>query len=188
MAAVRDAMGNGGEICLAELESPPDCLLKTPLEYILADHFRQRCLCAGLRRIAERRGSGRGAAVAIISYLTTELPRHHQDEDQDLYPALRRRVRPEDELGGILERLEDDHRQAEAQAGAIVDALSAPPGIDPVVIDQSAAQLMLSYAVTEHRHLAIENGIVLVIARKRLKSQDIKALSEAMKSRRGIVS
>jgi hemerythrin-like domain-containing protein len=176
-----------GAAAVGGLELPPPSLLEQPLEYILADHFRQRCLCAELQEIAGRCGSARDRADAIVSYLHHDLPRHHQDEDEDLFPALRLRAHPEDELQGILERLALDHRQTETQAGTIADALAAPPAVDPIAIDQETAELMRSFAATEHRHLAIENGIVLVIARKRLKPRDLRSISEAMKARRGLV-
>jgi hypothetical protein len=45
---------------------------------------------------------------------------------------------------------------------------------------------MLAYAASEYRHLSVENGIMLVIARKRLTAADIKAIARAMKARRGV--
>jgi hypothetical protein len=45
---------------------------------------------------------------------------------------------------------------------------------------------MKAYAASEHRHLAMENSIVMAIARIRLKSADLAAISQAMKQRRGV--
>ncbi|MEZ5817111.1 MAG: hemerythrin domain-containing protein [Hyphomicrobiaceae bacterium] len=177
-----------GKGFLVGLEPPPDTLLDSPLDYILADHFRQRCLCARLRGMAEDGTSTSDVAKPIVSYLKKDLPRHHEDEDRDIYPVLLRRARSEDEIEGILERLALDHRQTEDQAGAIIEALTAPHDADLIVLDPNTTNLMRAFAATEHRHLAIENGIVLVIARRRLRPQDISKISSTMKSRRGLGS
>jgi len=68
------------------------------------------------------------------------------------------------------------------------EALAARPADDPVDLDVATAELLLAFASREHRHLAIENAIVMVIARRRLTSADLAAMSRAMKARRGIAS
>jgi hypothetical protein len=45
---------------------------------------------------------------------------------------------------------------------------------------------MIAYVEGEQRHLSVEAGIVLVIARKRLASADLRELSRSMKTRRGV--
>jgi hypothetical protein len=146
------------------LAPPPLRLLERPLEYLLADHFRQRSLCAELRAIADKRSVARGVADAM----------------------MRRRLRREDNLGVILAQLIEDHRQTETMSEEIVEALAGDAAADPIAISQTIAQLILAFADSEHRHLAIENGIVLVIARKRLGHSDLNDISRKMKMRRGI--
>ena len=133
------------------LEPPPDSLLDTPLDYILADHFRQRCLCAELRGISQSNAATRVQSNTIASYLRQDLPRHHRDEDEDIYPILLRRVRPEDEIGGILERLASDHRQTETQAGIIAEAPTVPKPACCIDLNPAAVKLIRSFAATEHR-------------------------------------
>lgn len=168
------------------LESLPFALLDDPLEYILADHFRQRSLCAMLRQFAGQGFAPRREADQIIAFLGRDLEIHHADEEEDLFPVLRRRALPEDDLGAALARLTADHRQSGPMAEAIVDALAARPADDPVLLPPAIRELMLAYAASEHRHLAVENGIVMAIARIRLKRSDLKAISRAMKFRRGV--
>ena len=45
---------------------------------------------------------------------------------------------------------------------------------------------MQAYASSEGGHLAIENGIVLAIARIRLTRGDLGAMARGMKARRGV--
>lgn len=93
---------------------------------------------------------------------------HHADEDEDLFPAVRRKSLPEDNLGPVLARLADDHRRSDVIVEDIVAALAMHPERDTVRIGPGAGELMQVYAADEQRHLAIENGVVLVIASIRL--------------------
>ncbi len=168
------------------LEPLPLALLDDPLEYILADHARQRALCEGLRRLAATGLAPLAEADHIVTYLGRDLDWHHEDEDRDLFPMLARRALPEDDLGPALVRLGEDHERAEPAARAIIDALSRPGRDDPIRLDDAAREVMRAYAASEHQHLAIENGVVMAIARVRLKRADLKSISAAMKIRRGV--
>ncbi|MEZ5925857.1 MAG: hemerythrin domain-containing protein [Hyphomicrobiaceae bacterium] len=161
-------------------------LIERPLEFILAEHFRERMLLAAMRRVSETLELTREAAQATIRFLTIELPVHHRDEDEDVYPLLSVRAHPEDALESLLERLADDHRRSEGLAREIVEALAASMSGAAPIVSQRAAHLMHIFAASENRHLAIENGIVLVLARKRLKGTDLEVLSRAFKARRGL--
>jgi hemerythrin-like domain-containing protein len=165
---------------------PPFALLDEPLAYVLAAHLRQRAICAVLRRFATDRVAARSEADRMTAYLTGDLRLHHEDEDIDLYPALRRRALPADGLGVTLARLGEEHRQGAAMADMIVDVLSAHPADDTVHIDAAAGEAMQAYAASEVRHIALENGVVLAIARIRLTRPDLKAISRGMKQRRGV--
>jgi hypothetical protein len=168
------------------IEPLPFALIDEPLDYMFADHFRGRCMCLMLQRFAQTRCASRSHADSVIAFLTRDLPLHHADEETDLFPLLRKRALPEDDLGIPLARLAADHRALEAQSDRIVDTLAASPGTDPVVISKADAEACLAYAAGEKTHIAIENGIVLVIARIRLTRNDLSALSRAMKIRRGV--
>jgi hemerythrin-like domain-containing protein len=172
-------------ITVAGLAPPRFALLDDPLEYILADHLRQRVLCAGLRRFADDGFAERSQADAAIGFMEHDLVRHHEDEDENLFPILRRRALAEDDLGVALARLGDDHRRGLRMAADIVTALAAEPGQPKQRLDVQARELMRAYAASEHRHLAVENAVVLPLARIRLTRADLKALSRAMKHRRG---
>lgn len=161
-------------------------LLDAPLDYIFADHVRHRVICAALQNFAARKSATRADADRVMAFLTQELRLHHEDEDLDLYPALRRRALPADDLGVVLARLGEDHRQGDAMVDAIVRVLGARPAADPVRIDPQAGEMMQVYASREQRHLALENAVVLSIARIRLTRADIRGISRGMKARRGV--
>lgn len=168
------------------LDAPPFHLLDSPLEYFLADQLRSRLLCSLLRKFVNERSASREDADLVIAFLTRDLPLHRADEENDLVPALRKRARPEDNLGAILAQLRADDRQTEPLVDVIVSALSKLSGEDAVKLDRQHLEAMQAYAASEHRHIAIENGVVLAIAGVRLNKLDIKAISRGMKARRGV--
>jgi hemerythrin-like domain-containing protein len=171
---------------LTQLDALPLSMLDEPLDFVSADHFRQRSLCRVLRSFARSRRVPRESAGKVAAYLAHDLSLHHQDEDADLFPALRKRAEPEDGLSTILARLSEDHRQALPLISDIVAALSAKPMRGRITISAAAAETMFAYIEGEQRHLSVEAGIVLVIARKRLASADLRELSRSMKTRRGV--
>lgn len=161
-------------------------LLDDPLEYLAADHTRQRVLTSALRRFGEARCAPHGEAVAVAAYLARDLGLHHLDEEEDLFPALRKRQLPGDELDPVLDRLHEDHMRATPHLSRIVEALTEPAAADPVALGRTACKAMLTYAEHERRHLAIENAVVLPMARLRLTPKDVATMSRRMKLRRGV--
>jgi hypothetical protein len=168
------------------VEAIPLSLIDRPLDYILADHYRMRSVCGALRRFAQTGQATRIEADRVSAFLEQDLPLHHDDEDQDLFPAVRRRALPEDDLGSALARLSADHRLADPMVDTIIATLGATGNAAIVTLERPVQELMRAYAASEHRHLAIENGIVMAIARIRLKPADLKAISRGMKHRRGV--
>jgi iron-sulfur cluster repair protein YtfE (RIC family) len=164
---------------------PAADLLDTPLDYILADHQRHRRLCIELARFAEDGVAGRADADRVISGISAALELHHQDEEEDLFPMLRRRCRAGDNIGIILSELAEDHRRARRRLGSVREALSRDPAEDPLQLTKRERTVLSAYAKHEQRHLAIENNIVIPIARRRLVRRDVERLSRAMKERRG---
>ena len=186
MAVRRRALESGARPTTGALEPLPDALLQRPLDYLSAAHLRHRCMHAEMRTIAESGRCSREAAERLIAFLTREVPLHHRDEDDDIFPSVLRRSVPEDGLEPVLRLLSGEHHLSERQATRIVEALGGDGDRDPIEIAPRVAELLTTFARREHRHLAIENGIVLVIARKRLKRADLEAITHSMRMRRGV--
>lgn len=172
----------------ALVETMPVALLDEPLDYVFADHFRLRRICAALRRFAEEGRVGRHEADEVVAFLTHDLPLHHHDEDDDLFPAVCRRALPEDNLRDLLTRLSADHRRSQARVERIIRAFVARGSRGVLQLASDSRRTMTDYAGDEGRHLAAENGIVLPIARARLTVDDLRLISRRMKARRGIAS
>lgn len=164
----------------------PAALLERPLDYLMAEHHRHRSYLAGLRYAATLAEIPRDQAARLHLFLASELPLHWADEEQDLFPILRRHALPEDGLAEVLARLSQDHAMSEALVRTIDHGLSAVlcERPDPIPLERRLCGLMLTYAATEARHLAVENAVVLAIAGVRLRKAELSGLSAAMKARR----
>jgi len=182
-------MGAVGQQQPFQIERIPDNLLREPVDYLFADHFRQRTLCNALKFLVDD-GEGRQShqmAEAVLSYLSEDFLWHIQDEEIDLYPALRRRCRQEDDIDGVLDGLARDHTADEHLARGIVQDLNR-------IIDDGASakrpsfdRLATAFVATEDRHLILENDLILPLARRRLTTEDLERIGRAMAARRGIV-
>lgn len=163
----------------------PESLLARPLDYLLADHFRQRRVLSLLIQLADGRTAGRDAAVVAAGYLKTALPLHYADEEADLFPALRQRCLPEDGLEAILTRLHQEHIEGDACATALVQDLSAWPAHgERSSISPAVAARLRSFVELELLHLALENAVLIPLARTRLAPADLTYIADRMLLRR----
>jgi hemerythrin-like domain-containing protein len=139
-----------------------------------------------LQQFAKEGWVHRAEWQSVATFLVHDRALHHLDEEEDLFPALRRRSMLEDSLEPLLVRLKKDHRRSDILVERIVALLSEHADSDPFPISKAEAELIAAYATSELRHLAIENGVLLAIAQIRLNRKDLQKMSEAMKMRRGI--
>jgi len=86
-------------------EAPPAILFRKPLDYVLADHLRQRMLCRFLDEIAAETQRDVEVIAAALQFLKTDFGLHIIDEEEDLFPLLRRRTPPGDRLNGFCCKL-----------------------------------------------------------------------------------
>jgi hemerythrin-like domain-containing protein len=165
---------------------PPAEQFLSPLDYIFADHFRQRTLCAMLDRIATEESVDRKAVATVLRFMRGDFGLHVLDEEEDLFPLLRRRTEPEDRIEDILAELCQEHDADRKDASDIVEGLEA--------IEESGAhrpptsafrRLLQRFAANERRHLTVENAIVMPLARARLNADDLRNLGRRMAARRG---
>ncbi|MCV0425678.1 MAG: hemerythrin domain-containing protein [Roseibium sp.] len=171
----------------ALLDGPPASLFSEPIEYIFADHFRQRSLCSVLEQIADQTVVDHEMASAALTFLEVDFELHVIDEEEDLFPLLRRRARPEDAIENILGTLSQDHALDQFEAETIMDVLTRLTSNAQETCTEKEAGRFKNFASNEKRHLICENAIVLPLARKRLTSVDLKNLGRRMAARRGII-
>lgn len=163
----------------------PD-LMTTPLDFFFAEHFRHRQLCGLIDQLSRTTFFDPGPIAEVVDFLRFEAPIHIIDEEEDLFPLLRRRCLAEDELEGVLGVLSAEHK-ADGLLGRVVrdylqlclDTRSAPGAT------LAGRRDLAAFATQERRHLALENAVVLPIARLRLTPDDLAGLARRLAARRG---
>ena len=158
-----------------------------PLDWFAAEHERHREICSMMRDLAGARDVLPEPLAAVAQFLRQDMPRHLAEEEQELFPLLRKRAQPEDDVDQVLGRLCAEHGGDRARAAdlerAVARCLAArePPAQDP----QFAAALA-SFATHELQHLALENAVVLPLARLRLTARDLANLRRRLAARRNV--
>lgn len=156
-----------------------------PLDWFAREHEHHRRMCAQMRDLAISRMFDRTALVAMAEFVERELAQHLRDEEQELFPLLTRRAQPDDGAAEVLQRLYTEHRHNREHAQAIAVHLRRclderrAPGDDPL-----AGPALASFATHELAHLALENAVVLPLARLRLTGRDLSGLRRRLSQKR----
>lgn len=171
---------------LAPIPASDPRLLAAPLDFLEAEHYRQRVVLDHLDALAD--GVEASAAPEIVAgvlrYLREDMGLHVADEERDLFPLLRRRAGPGDDVEFILALLASEHTRDHELASAVIAALErmARTGAR----DSKLKSAGPAFAETQRRHLAWENALVIPRARHILQPADLARLGRAMAKRRGV--
>ena len=165
-----------------------------PLELWLACHDRVRRMTGLLERLREHMANmgaddaARVTATSIRRYFDEAAPRHHEDEEVDLFPLLRRLlpVKAPQRLAEVeqaLARLEADHASLGHVWQQLRPVLEAIERGESVQLDAAA---VLTFADGYRGHCEVEDTIVADALRLCLGDADLDALGQAMAERRGV--
>ena len=161
-----------------------------PIELWLACHERVRRFCRLLQRLPEHVAAhgadpqAREAAQGIRRYFNEAAPRHHADEETDLFPRLLRRAPAEraEALRATLAALEAEHAANDARWRKLDAALTGIESGRAVALDPRALD---DFVTTYQAHIGVEESAVLEALREWLDESDWRAISAAMAQRRG---
>ena len=169
------------------IESSPPGLLKDPLDFLFAEHFRHRQMCRILVYLAHTPEFDGALIAATDDFIRYDLALHVIDEEEDLFPLLRRRCEADDAIEDVLGQLSADHALDQAYARAVRDIFSLalqrqePPSAVP-----GGPEALRRLAEQEKSHMALENAVVMPLARRRLQPADLAALAIRLAARRGV--
>lgn len=164
----------------------PDELLHDPIEWFFAEHHRHRQFCYAMQRAAMATDFDETMIGWLLDFVVHDLPLHVLDEEEDLFPLVRRRARPEDDLDKVFRRLQDEHAKDLTAAAAVRHHLeSCLRQQAPISRNIVRRRALEAFAAQERGHLALENAVVLPIARLRLTERDLLDLSSRLAKRRG---
>ena len=105
-------------------------LLRSPVDFLFAEHYRQRVVLNHLERVAADLAmpDWTRVAKAILEYLRRDLPYHVQDEERDLFPLMRKRCPSEDRIDAVFRILSAEHVGDDELADLLIDALEQRRG------------------------------------------------------------
>lgn len=162
-----------------------------PIQMWLACHERILRMLALLVRLQEHIAGGgaqessRVTATSILRYFDEAAPRHHEDEEIDLFPRMLARLKDGEleQISGAIGALQDEHvllsnAWQELRQGLI--AIEA--GTDHRLDDQATTQFVQSY----RQHVEDENKILLPAFQRVFDQPELAAIGFAMASRRGV--
>ena len=160
-------------------------MLCTPLDVIAADHVRDRQICADLDNLSMSDGLDRALAQEALRFANADLGIHMRDMAEDLFPLLRRRCPPEEDIGRAITRMTSDWEAARAllprTRSVLADCLDADRAPTP-----NEAAVLVCFTHHTRCRLSAEKAILLPLARVRLTDRDIESLRLRMQARRGI--
>ena len=162
-------------------------LLSAPIDFLIAEHYRQRGVLALLDRLVHdqvRRWDD--VAGAILAYLRRDLVWHVEDEERDLFPILLRRAKRTDSIEAAFKVLSAEHQGDELLADAVEAGLAHAIKDKAARSDSTFVAAARSFTENQRRHLAWENALILPLARKRLSAADQRRLAIRMAKRRQV--
>lgn len=160
-----------------------------PLEMLHACHGKILRQCGTLQRLATHLAhhgcdtQARQAAQGILRYFDSAGRFHHQDEEQDLFPALRLSAGADQaQLETLLERLLSEHGVMLAAWDALRPVLLR---IADGVMTPLSDTLTETFIASHTGHIAVEEAELLPLATRLLNPQQMAQIGKNMAERRG---
>lgn len=168
----------------------PSPLARNPLDMIASAHAVQVQMCDAMERIADGLPDevDRRLCAQVASCLQFDLPLHHHDEEEGLFPLLKKRARPEDGLDDILERLASEHAADNDFASEIAEALDTLGQGGRPANPEMLGYMLRGFFERYRRHVHWENQLVMPLARLRLTPEDLEALQARMNENRRLAA
>ena len=162
-----------------------------PIEMLAACHERIEAQLCTLEKLIDHvpaKGAdtaAREAATQVMRYFDTAGANHHRDEDEDVFPLLRRLAADRDrpEVSAVINGLEQDHSTMNAQWSRLRQRL------DAIVAGRDArldAEEVAPFAWLYRRHMEKESALVLPFARETIGETARAELGGRMAARRRI--
>jgi hemerythrin-like domain-containing protein len=156
-----------------------------PIDFILAEHLNHRRMCRALEVLADATEFDPAPIAGLVDFIRFDLTLHVLDEEEDFFPMLRRRCTADDEINEVLDRLSSEHEQDKALSVHVRDVLNACLILrKPPHAIEGGAEALRSFAHHELQHLALENAVVVPLARRRFEAADLQELSARLLARR----
>lgn len=155
------------------------------LDFILYEHLRHREMCAALERLTGAAQFDAAEVTRLAAFIRSDLTLHVCDEEELLFPVLRKRCQAEDEIDVALERLNREHEEdRELSAQVRLALLAAVTECKPLSDVPGAVDGVRRFAQNQRRHMMLENAVLIPLARRRLAKDDLMLLGRRLAARR----
>jgi hemerythrin-like domain-containing protein len=162
-----------------------------PIEMWLACHERMLRMIALLVRLCEHLSAGGASesagvtAASILRYFNEAAPRHHEDEEVDLFPRLQARLKGAErgKIAATIYLLTEEHQvlnDAWAQLRPTLMAIES--GADKRLDDDATRQFVKRY----RQHVEHENEVLAPVFRRAFDEAELEAIGRSMAARRGV--
>ena len=156
-----------------------------PLDFLRSITYQQREVSLILEAVVDGKAMPE-AVIDACQFLSVELFLHLHDESEDVVPMLRARCKPDDNIEPVIQDLSQEHSAIKLLSLKVSKTLMSQVAKKPgrkagKILREQAKELIEGL----RRLSAIENGIILPIARARFSNTDLEELSLRMAMRRG---
>jgi len=164
---------------------------EAPLEMLAACHGRVQRQCATLKRLVAHVAAqgadaqAQSAAASVMRYFDTAAVHHHEDEEQDLFPALLESMAGSDAvcIREITDGLVRDHRALEVAWRRVRATLVRIAAGENVALESADVEALVGLY---ERHIEVEERELLPMAARLLDDDELARIGRAMRERRGI--
>jgi hemerythrin-like domain-containing protein len=166
-----------------------------PIEMWHACHERIKRMSTLLQRLARHIGThgadadARVTATSILRYFDEAAPRHHDDEEIDLFPLLLERAAGAPatldaaRIGAAIRTLQADHASLTARWQAMREPLLRVQAGERGDLDEPRA---LAFCTRYRAHIALEETQIGPALEQALDADDLRRVGRAMAARRGV--
>ncbi len=153
-----------------------------PFALLLEDHAKQWELCGWLERIADGLPDDVPPELCALAAqsLRTDMPRHHREEEEALFPLLIARAEDGDLADEIIAKLSEEHASDEGFAEELVDILERLEKGEPADNPNMLGYMLRGFFENYRRHIHWENTVLIPLAKRRLTAADVRELLERM--------
>ena len=157
-----------------------------PLDHLMACHRRIEDRLATLERAGvaffENREDALAAIRRSLEFFSTNGVRHTADEEESLFPRMLPMLSIEE--AELIAGLERQHEEAERLHDALDRAVEGLRAEAPDV--EGYRRVVASLAELYRQHIDVEDSIVMAIARRVLREDQLEAIRAEMRLRRGL--
>ncbi len=153
-----------------------------PIEIFIHDHIIQSQMCDKLEMIADGLPGNVDKELCreVIEALVVDMPRHHRDEEEGLFPLLQLRATKDDNIDAHLSQLSLEHETDEGFSDELVECLTDMSEGKKIDNPDMCGYMMRGFFENYRRHIHWEDSVLLPLAKKRLNKDDLNQLSSIL--------